>query len=98
MLYPQNGDRIVTIDSVTSLHPMYTRSSSKRDNRRDVATGAAPGESRCVYALFASRLLADYEQTCMFVRRVSILLWRRCDTLCTSGFVDDVMCTQNGPA
>ena len=21
MLYPQNGDRIVTIDSVTSLHP-----------------------------------------------------------------------------
>jgi len=24
MLYPQNGDRIVAIDSVTSLHPMYT--------------------------------------------------------------------------
>jgi len=24
MLYPQNGDRIVTIDSVTSLHPMHT--------------------------------------------------------------------------
>ena len=23
MLYPQNGDRIVTIDSVTSIHPMY---------------------------------------------------------------------------
>jgi len=23
MLYPQNGDRIVTIDSVTSLHPVY---------------------------------------------------------------------------
>jgi len=23
MLYPQNGDRIVAIDSVTSLHPMY---------------------------------------------------------------------------
>ena len=23
MLYPQNGDRIVTIDYVTSLHPMY---------------------------------------------------------------------------
>ena len=22
MLYPQNGDRIVAIDSVTSLHPM----------------------------------------------------------------------------
>ena len=24
MLYPQNGDRIVAIDSVTSLHRMYT--------------------------------------------------------------------------
>ena len=24
VLYPQNGDRIVTIDSVTSLYPMYT--------------------------------------------------------------------------
>jgi len=23
MLYPQNGDRIVAIDSVTSLHPVY---------------------------------------------------------------------------
>jgi len=23
MLYPQNGDRIVAIDSVTSFHPMY---------------------------------------------------------------------------
>jgi len=23
MLYPQNGDSVVTIDSVTSLHPMY---------------------------------------------------------------------------
>jgi len=25
VLYPQNGDRIVTTDSVTSLHPMYTK-------------------------------------------------------------------------
>ena len=24
VLYLQNGDRIVTIDSVTSLHPMYS--------------------------------------------------------------------------
>jgi len=24
VLYPQNGDRIVTIDSVTSVHPMYS--------------------------------------------------------------------------
>ena len=24
VLYPQNGDRIVTIESVTSLRPLYT--------------------------------------------------------------------------
>ena len=28
MLYPQNGDRIVTIDSVTSLHPVYSLTNS----------------------------------------------------------------------
>jgi len=27
----------------------------------------------------------------------SVILWRRCDTLCTSGFVDDVMYSHNGP-
>jgi len=25
LLYPQNGDRIVTTDSVTSPHPMYSK-------------------------------------------------------------------------
>ena len=29
--------------------------------------------------------------------RVSVLFSRRCDTLCTSGFVDDVMFSHNGP-
>jgi len=28
--------------------------------------------------------------------RGSILLWRRCDTLCTSGFMDDVTSAHNG--
>ena len=28
--------------------------------------------------------------------RGSIFLWRRCDTLCTSGFVDDVMFVHKG--
>ena len=27
----------------------------------------------------------------------SVLLWWRCDTLCTSGFVDDVTFGRNGP-
>jgi len=30
MLYPQNGDRIVAIDSVTSLDPMYNSGSILR--------------------------------------------------------------------
>jgi len=29
--------------------------------------------------------------------RGSILLWQRCDTLCTSGFTDDVMVLNNVP-
>jgi len=28
--------------------------------------------------------------------RVLVDLWWRCDTLCTSGFLDDVMFSQNG--
>jgi len=28
--------------------------------------------------------------------RGSVLLWQRCDTLCTSGFMDDVMFVHNG--
>jgi len=30
MLYPQNGDRIATIDSVTSLDLMYTADTRRR--------------------------------------------------------------------
>ena len=29
MLHPQNGDRIVTVDSVTSLHPVYRKHRSR---------------------------------------------------------------------
>ena len=29
--------------------------------------------------------------------RGSVLLWRRCDKLCTSGFTDDVIFAHNGP-
>ena len=29
--------------------------------------------------------------------RGSVLLWWRCETLCTSGFMDDVIVTHNGP-
>ena len=38
MLYLQNGDRIVTTDSVTSLHPLYrTRSSAIAEGPRDAS-------------------------------------------------------------
>jgi len=29
--------------------------------------------------------------------RGSVLLWQRCDTLCTSGFVDDIIFALSGP-
>jgi len=29
--------------------------------------------------------------------RCPVLLWRQCNILCTSGFVDDVMLSHNGP-
>ena len=32
VLYPQNGDRIVTIDYVTLLHPVYYKASHQRVN------------------------------------------------------------------
>ena len=36
---------------------------------------------------------------CMLTAAVarSVLLWRRCDMFCTSGFVDDVMSSYSGP-
>jgi len=34
VLYAQNGDRIVTIDSVTSLHPVYRKNNQTRKNRK----------------------------------------------------------------
>ena len=37
MLYPQNGDRIVAIDSVTSFHPIYSRSQRLHRHLRHVA-------------------------------------------------------------
>jgi len=46
MLYPQNGDRIVTIDSVTSLHPMphrRRRSNQERDTTRQRVVSPAGG-------------------------------------------------------
>ena len=34
---------------------------------------------------------------CVAHVRGSVLLWRLCDTLCTSGFMDDVIYAHNGP-
>ena len=35
MLYPQNGDRIVTINSVTSFHPIFAALSRTEDHIAD---------------------------------------------------------------
>jgi len=43
--------------------------------------------------------MRDLYQICLhvFYSRGSFLLRRRCDTLCTSGLVDDIMFFYNGP-
>ena len=35
MFYPQNGDRVVTTDSVTSLHPMYKTLNNNNNNNNN---------------------------------------------------------------
>ena len=45
MLYPQNGDRIVAIDNVTLLHPMYRPSPSMttdQDNLDKITNSSRP--------------------------------------------------------
>ena len=55
MLYPQNGDRIVTIDSVTSLYPMYS-SVNPMEIRRHYVLGLSV--RLCVSAVNCRRFLA----------------------------------------
>jgi len=47
VLYPQNGDRIVTIDAVTSFHPMYKTVvlTTRRGRHRDKTTTREYGTS-----------------------------------------------------
>ena len=42
MLHPQNGDSFVTIDSVTSLHPMYSYSPGPARNRTRLTVTSVP--------------------------------------------------------
>jgi len=51
VLYPQNGDRIVTIDSVTSLHSMYS------------CTMLGNGHSRRKLFFIKHRFMSRYRQT-----------------------------------
>ena len=72
MLYPQSGDRIVAIDTVTSFHPLYMREVSqiKRHNllvkaanckRRDNA--ASYGFNFCVGGRSTDGLMPVYRMT-----------------------------------
>jgi len=41
--------------------------------------------------------MSDLRQVCVHVAYIrGSLFWRRCDTLCTSGFIDDVTLLYNG--
>jgi len=45
----------------------------------------------CLYVCPLTYLKNDTSNLTKFSVRGSVLLWRQCNTLCTSGFVDDVM-------
>jgi len=141
-LYPQNGDRVVTIDSVTSLSPCVysvqcvsmqavvgrsscrlkhatasrrscdvtttSRSSSRCDSRPPVSEPSCPSATNTSSKSAAGRHFTSRRRSHrlsaiisseLHVRsspnaicgRGSVLLWRRDDTLCTSGFIDDVI-------
>ena len=55
MLYPQNGDPIVTIDYVTSLHPMYTVYEYCARTLRHYKTGSTQRIAHCRLRMTDSR-------------------------------------------
>ena len=63
MLYPQNGDRIVAIDSVTSLHAMYmyhTVCGGAADGWRRLLSHRRNRELKMVYFNFVTITLFKY--------------------------------------
>ena len=46
MLYPQNDDRFVTIDSVTSLHPVYKERKGAKHTHTHPFNGSLSGTTR----------------------------------------------------
>jgi len=54
-------------------------------------------EHVCLSASISPELrIQSLQNCCACYGRGSVLLWRRCDTLCTSGFKDDVVFPRDG--
>ena len=49
----------------------------------------------CVFVCLHVQSSPDFS-ACFYVRGSDLLQWRRCDMLCTSGFMDDVMFVRDG--
>jgi len=101
MLYPQNGDRIVTIDSVTSLHPMYFArlhlvSPPPEYCDKHVCVSVCP---RAYLRNYTSRLHRCFVHIAFVTHGRGFLFWRRCDTLCISAFIYErrYFCTERRP-
>ena len=60
---------------------------------RSIVMSVSVCECVCLSAIISSQLTSDLHQIYVHVTygRGSVLLWRRSDTLCTSGFMDDVI-------
>ena len=50
-LYPQNGDRVLTIDFVTSFHPVYSLNVSRKATRCDAVSGYPHSGDVCSQAV-----------------------------------------------
>jgi len=57
------------------------------------------GRSVCLSAVYLWNRWTDLREICSAdpCVRGSVFLWRRCDMLCTSGFMDDVTFGRSGP-
>jgi len=66
---------------------------------RGIAMSMCVCLSLCVFLIlhFSKTTRSNFTKFLMYVARYrgSVLIWRRCDTLCTSGFVDDIMSSHN---
>ena len=75
-LYPQNGERVVTTDSVTSFHPVYNDGAFQTDEAPTLASFA---ESASASGVVVGRTMRSSTICQTIVTHVTV--WRKCPPL-----------------